>query len=55
MLLFGLRDIFDSLVVAEMFNALFEEMFRSEVGFGLGRIIDSALPIGTTSEGPRGF
>lgn len=38
MLLFGLRDVFDSLVVAEMFSALFEEMFRSEAGFGLGRL-----------------
>ena len=35
MLLFGLHDGFDPPVVAEMFNALTESMFRSEVGFGL--------------------
>lgn len=43
-MLFGLHDVFHSLVVAEMFNALTEEMFRSEVGLGLPGKANSQRP-----------
>lgn len=44
MLLFGLCDGLDSLVVAEMYNAFTEYTFRSEVGFLLSGKTNAQCP-----------